>query len=128
MIWRVPWMLLVVTSVMVGQELPSVPVSKPTLATFAVFGAEVLADGVTTRVLSQRAYRETDPLAKPFVRAGMAGQIGAGLLGVGAAGGAWYVFHRTHHERMAKWFLRSVTAGEGLNDARQFSILRKSRR
>ncbi len=121
-------MLLVLTSVMLGQELPTVPLSKATLATFAVFGAEVLADGVTTRVLYQRAYWETDPLAKPFVRAGMAGQIGAGLLGVGAAGGAWYVLHRLHHEHIAKWFLRSVTAGEGLNDARQFSILRKSRR
>src|ERR1700678_1397988 len=134
MIRRIPWLALALTSVMasvmpsvsVGQQLPTEPVSNTTLATFAVFGAEVVYDGVTTRVLSQRAYGEGDPLAQPFVRAGVPGQVAGGLLAAGATGMAWFVLHRTHHEGMAKWFLLSVVAAEGGNDVRQFDLLCKS--
>jgi hypothetical protein len=109
-----------------GQELPDAPISKTTWATFAGLGAEILADGVTTRVLYQRQYDEINPLAKPFVHAGVAGQAGASLLGAAAIGGAWFVLRRMHHDRAAGWFLRSVTAGEGCNVARQFMLLRTS--
>jgi hypothetical protein len=119
-------MLLVGTAAAHGQELPDAPVSKATWTTFAVFGTEVLADGVTTRILSQRHYGEINPLARPFVQAGLPGQIGACLLGAGTTGGFWFVLHRTHHDRAARWFLRSVAAGEGSNVARQFSVLWKS--
>jgi hypothetical protein len=121
-------MLFVLTSVAPGQELPTAPLSKVTLATFAVLGGEVVADGVTTRVLYQRTYDETDPLAKPFVHAGVPGQVGASLLGAGVIGGVWFVLHRTHHDGTARWFLRSVTAAEGCNVARQFAILRTSKK
>jgi|SRR5580704_12494151 hypothetical protein len=125
---RVLMVLLVLTGAGYGQHLADVPVSTGTSVTLAVFGAEVVADGVTTRVLYQRHYGETDPLAKPFVRAGVPGQIGASLLGAGATGSVWFVLHRTHHEATARWFLRSVNAGEGCNVARQFAILRTSRK
>jgi hypothetical protein len=111
-----------------GQELPNAPVAKETWTTFAIFGGEVLADGVTTRVLYQRHYPETDPLARPFVHAGVPGQIAASLLGAGLAGGAWFALRRMHHDRAARWFLRTVTTGEGVNVARQFAILRKSKK
>jgi hypothetical protein len=120
-------MLLAWTSLAPGQESPTAPMSKVRLATFAVFGAEALADGITTRVLYQRNHSELDPIAKPFVQAGVSGQISAGLLGVAAISGAWFVLHRSHHENTAKWFLLTVTAGEGCNVARQFAVLRKSR-
>jgi hypothetical protein len=122
------WMLLVWTGAAHGQELPDAPVSKATWTTFAVFGAEVLADGVTTRVLYQRHYDEINPLARPLVHAGVPGQVGACLLGAGATGGVWFVLRRTHHDHAASWFLRSVTAGEGYNVARQFTVLRASRK
>ncbi|MFZ0138662.1 MAG: hypothetical protein WAK89_16470 [Candidatus Sulfotelmatobacter sp.] len=121
-------MLFLLTGVMPGQEALNAPVPKVTLATFAVLGSEILADGVTTRVLYQRSYAETDPLAKPFVHAGVPGQVGASLLGAGTIGGVWFVLHRAHREGMARWFLRSVTAAEGCNVGRQFSILRTSRK
>jgi len=124
--WLIPAMLLALTSAALGQDVPNAPVSNSTLAILAVLGTEVLADGATTRVLYQRNYNEDDPLAKPFVRAGVAGQIGASLLGAGAIGGVWFALHRWHHERTAKGFLLLVAAGEGGNDARQFAILRKS--
>jgi len=70
---RVLVMLLVFTAAGRAQELPEAPVSKAmvskqTYTAFAVIGAEVVADGITTRVLYQRHYDETDPLARPFSR------------------------------------------------------------
>jgi hypothetical protein len=115
-----------------GQELPDAPARKPlakdTLAMFVVVGAEILADGVTTRVLYQRHYNENDPLAQPFVHAGVAGQIGASLLGAGATSGMWFALRRMHHNRAAQWFLRSVTSGEGCNVGRQLALVRTSRK
>jgi hypothetical protein len=123
---RVLVMLLLCAGVARGQDLPDEPISKATWTTFAGLGAEILADGVTTRVLYQRHYDEINPLARPFVHAGVAGQAGASLLGVAAVGGVWLVLRRTHHDRAAGWFLRSVTASEGCNVARQFMLLRTS--
>lgn len=94
---------------------------------FTLFGAEVVADTVTTRILYQRHHPENDPLARPFVQAGIPGQIGAGLLGMGVTGGLWFALHRLHHDCAASWFLRTVTAGEGGNVARQIVILRRSK-
>jgi hypothetical protein len=120
--------ILVLTGAARAQELPSAPMSKETWGTIAVIGAEILADGVTTRVLYQRHYAETDPIAQPFVREGVAGQIGGSLLAAGAMGGAWLMLRRMHHDRAANWFLRSVAIGEGGNVGRQFSILRTSKK
>jgi hypothetical protein len=120
--------LLLWTGAARGQSLdvPDAPLTKTTWTTFVGLGAEILADGVTTRILYQRHHDELDPLAKPFVHAGVPGQIGASLLGAGAMGGAWFLLHRTHHDRAAGWFLRSMTGSEGYNVARQFDLLRKS--
>jgi hypothetical protein len=118
--------LLLSTGVVLGQTLPDAPISKVTWTTLAGLGAEILADGVTTRVLYQRRYDENNPLVKPFVHAGVPGQIAASLLGAGAAGGTWFVLRRTHHDRAASWFLRFVTGAEGGNVFRQFTILRTS--
>jgi hypothetical protein len=130
---RVLVMLLICTAAGHAQRLPHVSVStaivsRQTYLAFAVIGTEVVADSITTRVLYQRNYGETDPLARPFVHAGVPGQIGASLLGLGATGGMWIVLHRWHHDPAAKWFLRSVALGEGCNDARQFAILRTSKK
>jgi hypothetical protein len=119
-------LLLASSGVARGQQLRDAPVSKATWTTFAGFGAEILADGVTTRVLYQRHHKEIDPLAKPFVDAGVPGQIGASVIGAGAMGGVWFMLRRLHHERAAEWCLRSVTAGEGYNVARQFALVRTS--
>jgi hypothetical protein len=119
-------MLLMLTGSARGQELPNAPVSKEAWGMFAVVGTEIVADGVTTGVLYQRHYNEIDPLARPFIQAGMPGQVGGSLLGASAMGGVWLMLRRTHHDRTAMWFLRSVAVGEGCNVARQFAILRTS--
>lgn len=135
---RILMVLLLLAGAASGQDLPDktlldkgtpeMPVSRETKVSFAVFGSELLADGIATRILYQRHYDEIDPLAKPFTNAGVPGQVGASLLGAGAIGGAWWVLHRTHHDRIARNLLRSVTAAEGSNVGRQFSILRTSKK
>ena len=94
---------------------------------FAIFGAEVTGDVVTTRILYQRHHPENDPLARPFVQAGIPGQIGAGLLGMGVTGGLWFALHHMRRDRAASWFLRTVTVGEGGNVARQIVIVHRSK-
>lgn len=119
------FLLLASTGAAGGQELPDAPVSKATWTTFVGLGAEIMADGVTTRILYQR-HHKIDPMAKPFVHAGVPGQIGASLMGAGAMSGVWFMLRRTHHDRAAEWLLRSVTAGEGYNVARQVALVRTS--
>lgn len=129
------WLIGVAT----GQEVPEAPlsmqasisraaISRQSWAMFAGLGGEIVADGVTTRVLYQRHYDETDPVARPFVHAGVPGQIAVSLLGAGALAGTWWMLRRSHREGMARNFLRSVAAVEGGNDVREFAILRTSRR
>ena len=107
------------------RDLPSAP--SETKAEFAVLTAEIIADGVSTRILYQRGCGENDPLARPFVRAGVGGQVAGSFLGLAAAGGAWVILHRTHHDRVAKWMLRSAVAAEGVNDIRQFKVMTECR-
>lgn len=90
---------------------------------FAVFAAEVAADSVSTRLLYQRGCGENDPIARPFVRAGVGGQVAASFLGFAALGGAWVILRRAHHDRLAQWMLRTAVAGEGANDVRQFTVM-----
>jgi hypothetical protein len=120
--------VLLLSGAAAAQKLPPAPVSKQTWAAFAALGTEIVADGVTTRVLYQRHHDETDPLAKPFVHAGVPGQAAASLLGMGAAVGAWWLLRRSHGERMAHFFLWSATAVEGANDVREFALVRSSSR
>ena len=117
------WILV---SASFAQDTNSSKVPTEAKIEFAAFAAEVAADGVTTRILYQRGLSELDPVARPFVHAGVGGQVGAGLLSVAVAGGVWTIFHRTHHDRIAKWMLRAVVAGEGANVARQFNLVAAS--
>lgn len=124
--FRLAAILSILTSLSLAQEidLPEAPMPREAKIEFAVLAAEVVADGVSTRILYQRGCGENNPIAKPFVRAGVGGQVAASLLSVAAVGGAWALLHRTHHDRMAKWMLRTLVVGEGINDIRQFQVMR----
>lgn len=106
-------------------KFPEAPTRIPAEAKieFVAFAAEVAADGVSTRLLYTRGCGENDPIARPFVRAGVGGQVAASFLGFAAIGRAWAILCHTHHERMAQWMLRTALAGEGINDARQFNVM-----
>ncbi len=93
----------------------------------SVLVAESTYDGYTTQVLTHRGYGEANPLARPLVTRGTAGQVAASALGVGVVLGVQYASHRMGHERVANWVGRIAVAGEGVNCARQYELMRGSR-
>jgi hypothetical protein len=64
------------------------------------------ADGVTTQHLMTEYHgQELNPLARPLVNKGPAGQAAASILGYGLGAGTAYVFHRTNHHRLERMAL-----------------------
>ena len=80
---------------------------------FSMFAAEVVADGITTQRGIGGGMREANPLARPLVSQGAAGQVAASTLGFGAGVGAVYLLHRTHHYKAERVAMRMILAGEG---------------
>jgi hypothetical protein len=80
--------------------------------------AQITLDGTAT----QRTPRliENDPLARPLVMRGSAGQAAACGLGLVAVMGTSYVLHKFHHEKLSRLVLWGSVAGEGINNAHQF--------
>lgn len=61
------------------------------------------ADGITTqRLVTVYNGKELNPLARPLVTKGAAGQAAASFLGYGVGAGTAYLFHRTKHHRMER--------------------------
>jgi len=54
-----------------------------------------------------------NPLMRPFVRQGAAGEAIGSTLGFGAGLGAVYLLHHTHHYRAERITMRLMVAGEG---------------
>jgi len=87
--------------------------------------AESILDGYTTQTMVNRpGFQEHDPLARPFVTHGVAGQTAACALGIGIVIGVQYTLHRTGHPKAATWVGRLFVAGEGANVVHQFYLLR----
>lgn len=87
-----------------------------------VFVAELALDGYTTQV-DLRAHRvELNPLARPLVKHGAAGQVAASAVAATAVLGSAYLLHHFHHDRLAHWVMRSSVIIEGANDVRQIQI------
>lgn len=101
-----------------GQMLPMDTPSHKFFNTHNVVGMTVLTalvavDGVTTQHLIQDyKFREMNPIARPLVTRGSAGQVAACTIGLGAAVSAVYLFHKTGRHRLEKWTLRLFIAGE----------------
>src|SRR5437763_15805046 len=66
---------------------------------FSIFSAELVADAITTQRALNQEMREANPLARPFVTHGAAGQAGASALSLAAGVGAAYLLHRIHHHK-----------------------------
>lgn len=87
--------------------------------------AESIVDDYTTQVLLNRGGVELNPLARPMVTHGTAGQVAACAVGVGAVVGVQYLAHRTGHPKAANWIGRIVLVAEGVNVGRQIYLLKK---
>jgi hypothetical protein len=98
--------------------LPEAPVQQPFLTienkvNLSILAGFVAADAITTQRGLNEGLREMNPVMRPFVTRGAAGQAAGSALGYGAAVGAIYLLHRTHHYRAERITMRLMVAGEG---------------
>jgi hypothetical protein len=81
---------------------------------FAALAGLVAVDGATTQIAltNGSGLREVDPLARPFVSHGAAGQTAASAVGLGFSLGTCYLLHRTGHYRLERLMLDASLAVE----------------
>ena len=99
--------------------LPDAPSQHPfwtveTKASVGILAGLVAADAVTTQQGLNEGLREVNPVMRPFVTRGAAGEAAGSALGFGTAVGVAYVLHRTPHykiERIAKRVMVVGAAG-----------------
>src|SRR5271169_4007613 len=73
----------------------------------------VAADAITTQRGLNEGLREVNPLMRPFVTRGAAGEAVGSALGFGAGVGVVYLLHRSHHYKAERVTMRMLVAGEG---------------
>ncbi len=73
----------------------------------------VAADAVTTQRGLNQGLREVNPIMRPFVTRGAAGEAAGSALGFGAGVGVVYLLHRSHHYKAERIAMRLIVAGEG---------------
>jgi hypothetical protein len=91
---------------------------------FSIFAGQLAVDAITTQHGLANGFRETNPIAAPFVNRGAAGAAAASALGLGAGVGVAYLLHRTHHDKAEHMAVRLMLAGEGAVVARNVALLR----
>lgn len=99
--------------------------TKTQIAQSLVFAGLVTYDGASTQYLRGQGFTELDPLAKPFVNRGAAGQVAACAIGWGTLTGTqWLLDHFGHHNRIAAAIGYAAMGLEGVNDGRQYGLVR----
>jgi hypothetical protein len=98
--------------------LPGAPSQKPFWTTenkvnVGILAGLVTADAITTQRGLNQGLREANPLMRPFVTNGAAGEAVGSALGFGAAIGAVYLLHQTHHYNVERVVMRLMVAAEG---------------
>jgi hypothetical protein len=77
-----------------------------------IFGGLLAADGVTTQQNLGHNAHELNPVAKPLVDRGWAGQLAASALGGGSVLGLAYLFHQTGHRKLERFVLHFAIGAE----------------
>lgn len=80
---------------------------------FSILAGLIAADAVTTQRALSKGYREGNPLMRPFVTRGAAGEAAGSALGLGAGVGVAYLLHHSHHYKAERITMRFIIAGEG---------------
>jgi hypothetical protein len=78
-----------------------------------IFAGLIAADAITTQRGLNQGLREVNPIMRPFVTRGAAGQAAGSAFGFGAGVGMAYLLHRTHHYQAERLTMRLLIAGEG---------------
>ena len=79
----------------------------------SILAGLVAADAITTQRGLNQGLREVNPLMRPFVTRGAAGEAAGSALGFGAGVGVAYLLHRTHHYKAERIAMGLMVAGEG---------------
>ncbi|MGO9404378.1 MAG: DUF5658 family protein [Terriglobales bacterium] len=72
----------------------------------------IAVDAVTTQRGLSQGLREVNPIMRPFVTRGAAGEAAGSALGFGAGVGVVYLLHRRHHYKAERITMRMIVAGE----------------
>src|SRR5262249_22312756 len=72
----------------------------------------IATDAFTTQRGLDKGYRETNPIMRPFVTRGIAGEAAGSALGFTAGLGTVYVLHKTHHHKAERIALRLIVGLE----------------
>jgi hypothetical protein len=78
-----------------------------------IFASLVAADAITTQRGLNQGFREANPLMRPFVTRGAAGEAAGSAIGFGAGMGTVYLLHRTHHYKAQRIAMNLIIGGEG---------------
>ncbi len=79
----------------------------------SILAGLIAADAVTTQRGLNHGLREVNPIMRPLVTRGAAGEAAGSALGFGAGVGAVYLLHRSHHYKAERITMRLLLAGEG---------------
>jgi hypothetical protein len=82
-------------------------------ASFSILAGLIAVDAITTQRALSKGYREGNPLMRPFVTRGAAGEAAGSAIGFGAGVGIVYLLHRSHHYKAERITMRLMIAGEG---------------
>ncbi len=109
--------------------LPDAPIQRPfwsieNRVNVGIFAGLVAADAITTQRGLNQGYREANPIMRPFVTRGAAGQAVGSALGFGAGLGVVYALHHTHHYKAEAVTMRVMTAVQGGFVANNIVVLR----
>ncbi|MGA8490239.1 MAG: hypothetical protein WB711_07440 [Terriglobales bacterium] len=80
---------------------------------FSILAGQITVDAITTQHGLSEGLRESNPILRPLVTRGVAGEAAASGLGFGFAVGTAYLLHRTHHYKAERIATRSMLAVEG---------------
>jgi hypothetical protein len=89
-----------------------------------IFAGLIAADAITTQKGLGQGYRESNPLARPFVTMGAPGQAAGAALGFGSGMGVVYILHRTRHYKAERIAMRVLVAGESAVVANNIARIR----
>jgi Domain of unknown function (DUF5658) len=80
---------------------------------FSILAGQITVDAITTQHGLNQGFRETNPVMRPLVSGGVAGEAAASALGFGFGVGTAYLLHRTHHYKAERIATRTMLAVEG---------------
>jgi hypothetical protein len=101
-----------------SSALPDAPSQRPfwtveNKVNLGILAGLIAADGITTQRGLNQGLREVNPVMRPFVTRGAAGEAAGSALGFGAGVGVAYLLHCSHHYKAESITMRLILAGEG---------------